>query len=212
MDYRLKNKNGKYRWINDRGVPFYDNSGQFIGFIGSCMDVTEKIEGQLMVKMAQNDFLCNTYNRQYAYQLLQDVFNRAKEHHYPLTIMMIDIDEFKAINDQYGHAAGDLILTKIASSIKSMLQSNDILGRYGGDEFLVGLDHKDKNDALRIAEAIKNSLSTQLFTLSMGNTIAITVSIGIKSLEKESTLDELINQADIYMYNAKKEGRNRVIG
>lgn len=126
--------------------------------------------------------------------------------------MMIDIDEFKAINDQYGHAAGDLILTKIASSIKSMLQSNDILGRYGGDEFLVGLDHKDKNDALRIAEAIKNSLSTQLFTLSMGNTISITVSIGIKSLENESTLDELINQADIYMYNAKKEGRNRVIG
>jgi diguanylate cyclase (GGDEF)-like protein/PAS domain S-box-containing protein len=212
MDYRLKNKNGEYRWINDRGVPFYDNSGQFIGFIGSCMDVTEKIEGQLMMKMAQNDFLCNTYNRQYAYQLLQDVFNRAKEHHYPLTIMMIDIDEFKAINDQYGHAAGDLVLTKISASIKSMLQANDILGRYGGDEFLVGLDHKNKNDAIKIAESIKNNISCQLITISEGNKISITISVGIKCLENELTLDELINKADICLYTAKKEGRNRVIG
>ena len=63
MDYRLKRYDGQYRWINDRGVPFYDKNKVFIGFIGSCMDVTEKVEGQLLKEMAQNDALCQTYNR-----------------------------------------------------------------------------------------------------------------------------------------------------
>jgi len=212
MDYRLKNYKGEYRWINDRGVPFYDKNGKFIGFIGSCMDVTEKIEGQLMMRMAQNDFLCNTYNRQYAYQLLQESFKQAKELNYPLSIMMIDIDEFKAINDQYGHAAGDLVLTKIAHSIKSKLRIHDVIGRYGGDEFLVGLDHMSIKDALFLAQTIKNDLSSEIFQVSDTETITVTVSIGIKSLDAETSLDELINNADLLMYIAKKEGRNRVNG
>ncbi len=211
MDYRLKNRHGEYRWINDRGVPFYDKTGKFIGFIGSCMDVTEKIEGNLMKEMAQNDFLCSTYNRQYAYQLLQETFKQAKEMKLPLSIMMIDIDEFKAINDQYGHAVGDHVLTYIARSIKSKLSKNDILGRYGGDEFLVGLN-RNAQESLLIAEHIKNDISSELFAISESDSITITVSIGIRCLENETSLDLLINKADMSLYIAKKEGRNRVIG
>ncbi len=212
MDYRLKNKHGEYRWINDRGVPFYDKTGKFIGFIGSCMDVTEKIEGQLMMRMAQNDFLCNTYNRQYAYQVLNDIFTQAKSKNFPLSVMMIDIDDFKAINDQYGHAAGDLVLTKIAQSIKSKLRIHDVIGRYGGDEFLIGLDHMSAQDAIHVAENINQDLAKELFEISLTDAIKVTVSIGIKALEDETSLDELINKADKRMYTAKKEGRNRVIG
>jgi PAS domain S-box-containing protein len=76
MDYRLKRYDGQYRWINDRGIPFFDKEGNFTGFIGSCMDITEKIEGQRLKEMAQNDSLCNTYNRQYSYQLLSDLFDQ----------------------------------------------------------------------------------------------------------------------------------------
>ncbi|MEL7568818.1 MAG: diguanylate cyclase, partial [Dehalobacterium sp.] len=139
MDYRLRRYDGEYRWINDRGVPFYDKEGAFLGFIGSCMDVTEKVEGRLLIEMAQKDSLCNTYNRQYSHQLLVDAYEQAIENSLPLSVLMLDIDDFKSINDIYGHSAGDAVLSAVANTIKKAIRETDILGRYGGDEFVVGL-------------------------------------------------------------------------
>lgn len=212
MDYRLKRYDGKYRWINDRGVPFYDKNNIFIGFIGSCMDVTEKVEGQLLKEMAQNDALCQTYNRQYSHQLLAQVFNQAREGGLPISILMMDIDRFKVINDKYGHSAGDIVLTKVANVAKSEIRGFDILGRYGGDEFLIGLVNTNLEAALMVAERIRNAIANAEIFVSNETLIKVCVSIGVSSLQSETTIDELINNADKKLYNAKAAGKNIVKG
>jgi len=212
MDYRLKRYDGQYRWINDRGVPFYDKNKNFIGFIGSCMDVTEKVEGQLLKEMAQNDGLCQTYNRQYSHQLLSEVFNKAREAGFPLSILMMDIDGFKIINDNYGHSAGDIVLAKVAAIAKSEMRGFDILGRYGGDEFLIGLVHTDFEAALMVAERIRIAIANAEIFVSNIMPIKVCVSIGVRCLQSEMTLDELINNADKKLYEAKSEGKNSVKG
>ncbi|MDD2370469.1 MAG: sensor domain-containing diguanylate cyclase [Firmicutes bacterium] len=208
MDYRLKRFDGQYRWINDRGTPFYSDNGEFLGFVGSCMDVTEKIEGQLLKKMAQIDSLCNTYNRQYSMQLLSEVFNNIKLNPSPLSLLMIDIDNFKTINDNYGHLNGDKVLSSIASLIKSELRTPDIFGRYGGDEFLIGLINTDKLSAIGVAKRIIKTISQSGIKTNNDDYIYITLSIGVTTIDKESSLDEFINNADKKLYEAKRNGKN----
>lgn len=210
MDYRLKRNDGQYRWINDRGVPFYDKECMFIGFIGSCMDITEKIEGQRLREMAQNDALCNTYNRQYSHQLLRELYKQALEDGIPLSLLMLDIDDFKSINDQYGHGIGDRVLTNVAGAMKEEIREFDVLGRYGGDEFLIGLVQTCLEDAFIVAKRICAAIAEIEIAVPDFPAIKVTVSIGVKCLEEEQTLDELINQADKKLYEAKKEGKNLV--
>lgn len=212
MDYRLKRHDGQYRWINDRGVPFYDKEKAFIGFIGSCMDVTEKVEGQVLKEMAQNDALCQTYNRQYSHHLLVEVFNQARKDGRPLSVLMMDIDGFKTVNDEYGHGAGDIVLTKVAAVSKREMRAADILGRYGGDEFLIGLGRTNLEAALLVAERIRTAIEKTGIAVSEATTIKVSVSIGVRCLQDESTLDELINNADKKLYEAKSEGKNTVRG
>lgn len=212
MDYRLKRYDGQYRWINDRGVPIYDKNKNFIGFIGSCMDVTEKIEGQLLKDMAQNDGLCKTYNRQYSHQLLTEIFSQARKGGLPLCILMMDIDAFKNINDQYGHSAGDIVLTKVAATAKGEIRDPDIIGRYGGDEFIIGLVHTNLESALIVAERIRCAIAETEISVSNATLLKVHVSIGVRNLQNETTLDELINNADKKLYEAKAEGRNIIKG
>jgi len=212
MDYRLKRYDGQYRWINDRGVPFYDKNKIFIGFIGSCMDVTDKIEGQLLKEMAQHDALCKTYNRQYSHQLLEDVFTRAREDGSSFGVLMMDIDGFKTINDHYGHSAGDIVLTQVVVAAKSCMRSFDILGRYGGDEFIIGLFHTKHKEALKVAERIRTAIANTKIVVSDSTPVEVTVSVGVKCLQDEVTLDELIDNADKNLYEAKAEGKNIVRG
>jgi len=212
MDYRLKRYDNQYRWINDRGIPFYDKDKIFIGFLGSCMDVTEKVEGQRLKEMAQNDVLCQTYNRQYSHQLLVEVFNQAREGGLPLSILMMDIDGFKIINDTYGHGAGDIVLTNVAATIKNEMRGFDILGRYGGDEFLIGLEHTNLEAARKVAERIRTAIEKAEIAVSHATLIKVSVSIGVRCLQNEMTLDELINNVDKKLYEAKAEGKNIVKG
>ncbi|NCB74545.1 MAG: diguanylate cyclase [Clostridia bacterium] len=212
MDYRLKRHDGQFRWINDRGVPIYDKNKNFIGFIGSCMDVTEKVEGQLLKEMAQNDSLCQTYNRQYSHQLLEVVFNKAREAGLPFCVLMMDIDGFKVINDKYGHSAGDIVIAKVAAAAKSEIRGIDILGRYGGDEFLIGLVHTNFEAALTLAENIRIAIERAEIFVSNSTLVKVSVSIGVRCLQDELTLDELINNADKKLFEAKFEGKNIVKG
>lgn len=132
MEYRLKRSDGVYRWINDRGVPYYLNDHEFAGYIGSCMDVTDKVEGQKMRDLAQRDGLTRIYSRQYFEQLANIEFSKAKRFQSDLCIAMIDIDKFKCINDTYGHHAGDLVLKTVAQTINDNIRTFDLFGRYGG--------------------------------------------------------------------------------
>ncbi len=210
MDYRLKRADGQYRWINDRGTPIYDDKKNFIGYIGSCLDITEKVEGQLLIEMARQDILCKTYNRQYSLQLLEELFIYSKENNAKISLLMMDIDDFKHINDQYGHLTGDKVLSNIGQLVKKEIRNNDIIGRYGGDEFIIGLSNSSPQTAQAIANRISKAIASYKIPLSNSKTLSFTVSIGGTTLTDETTLDQFINNADKKLYEAKRNGKNIV--
>jgi len=152
------------------------------------------------------DPLTQIYNRNY----LQEISPRLNLNHYSLA--MIDLDHFKVVNDVYGHKAGDAILAKSSLIMKSSIRDNDILIRYGGEEFMLLLYNRDsKDDLSEIYERIRKNISSHIFTYEK-NKIEMQVSIGVHEYPaKEKNLNEAIKVADKMLYIAKKEGRNRVI-
>ena len=204
MEYRLLRHDGVYRWINDRGVPFYINNHEFAGYIGSCMDVTDKIEGQKMRQLAQRDGLTGTLNRQYFEQLGSAEFLRAKRFNTPLTITMIDIDGFKAINDSYGHIAGDLVLKEVAKAMSKNIRDFDLLGRFGGDEFIILMPNTNQSDASFLIERLDYEVRNLKIKYDH-HEIRVQASFGVHELANEDKFDEFIVKADKLMYAMKKE-------
>ena len=207
MEYRLARFDGQWRWINDRGVPFYDEHGNFAGYIGSCMDVTEKIEGEKLTEMAQKDRLTGLYNRNYLEYLLGYEFHKARQEQTDFIIMMMDIDKFKFFNDHFGHGFGDRVLKQVAQMISENIRKTDIAGRYGGDEFLVILPKTTIDEAQIIAQRIIKSVSK----LSIEDTLVeISLSIGIVKKLFEKEVSEVIEKADKAMYHVKQNGGNKI--
>lgn len=161
-----------------------------------------KIDAQ---HQAETDHLTGVYNRAGLFRHSEALLCQTN---HPLSILLIDLDHFKPINDQMGHAAGDLVLTTIAERIQSQIRpATDIVGRIGGDEFVVVLKNTDQTQATLIAERIVNALNQPITTAE--GIAQTSASIGVAcSLGESTTLDKLLQQADKLMYQAKKEGRN----
>lgn len=128
----------------------------------------------------------------------------------PLSIIFIDVDNFKKINDKYGHNIGDKVLMKVAKTLKSRLRDYDIIGRLGGEEFVIALIGCDLNSAQKIAEDLRQKIEKIKIKTKKG-IFNITASFGVVTYDNEKNLQELINKADKAMYKAKKEGKNRVV-
>lgn len=206
MDYRLKRHDGQYRWINDRGVPFFNEKGLFAGYIGSCIDVTDKIEGDKLIKMAHNDNLTGLINRNYLEYLLDAEFHKARQENTNFIVMMTDIDKFKSINDHYGHVMGDIVLHSVAQKLTENIRESDVAGRYGGDEFVVLLSKSTPEEAKKIAQRIITSVSG----ITAGEvTPVVSMSIGIACQSDEDNVLKVVEKADKAMYLAKQEGGNR---
>ncbi len=204
MEYRLKRHDGRWRWLNDRGVPFYDDDGAFAGFIGSCIDVTDKVEGYIYKEISQKDSLTGVLSRKYFMDQLQRSFDFAKAHGSALTIAMMDIDKFKSINDTYGHQMGDSALKLFASVVKDKIRASDLFGRYGGDEFVIAYRHTSIAVASGVIDRINEALQRVALKTEQGD-IMLTMSIGLCELEQDSTPEALIHRADQLMYAQKRE-------
>ncbi|CEP36828.1 MULTISPECIES: GGDEF domain-containing protein [unclassified Halomonas] len=151
--------------------------------------------------LATHDGLTETYNRRHLLDLANTEFKRAARYGLSLCVMMLDIDHFKTINDEQGHAAGDHMLKTLAHAMRSTVRDWDLLGRYGGDEFIIILPETDIQGAQVIAERLSNTLQSA----------RLSVSIGIATLElNDRCIDNLINRADHLLLNAKRNGRNRI--
>jgi len=207
MEYRLKRSDGVYRWINDRGVPYYLNDHEFAGYIGSCMDVTDKVEGQKMRDLAQRDGLTRIYSRQYFEQLANIEFSKAKRFQSDLCIAMIDIDKFKCINDTYGHHAGDLVLKTVAQTINDNIRTFDLFGRYGGDEFVLLMPNTNYAKAASIISRLQDSLDTIAITYNDA-LIHVSASFGLYQMHDEETLEKVIIEADKKLYEIKENLKN----
>ncbi len=162
-------------------------------------------------ELSLTDELTGLYNRRKMDEIIELEFNKAKRYGNSLSVMILDIDHFKRINDFYGHKTGDTVLSKIGGILNRNIRTIDTAVRYGGEEFVIILPQTDFNGAVISAKKIKNLIRKQNFTQIQGE---VTVSIGIASLPDENinTVDDILKIADDFLYEAKNSGRNRIMG
>ena len=161
-------------------------------------------------RLAITDPLTGLYNRRFLFELGSREFQRALRYEHPMSVLIIDLDLFKLVNDTYGHAIGDLVLRAATERIHLCLRNTDIFGRYGGDEFLALLVETDREEASEIAHRLSEGMREQ--PVQVGSVLVnLTVSIGIATIQADTaSLNELVNQSDQAMYRAKRAGRNAV--
>lgn len=174
------------------------------------IDERRLLEQRLRI-MASTDHLTGIANRRHFFELAERELNRSKREGTPLAICMVDIDLFKELNDHHGHAVGDLVLATVASCCESVLRDTDIIGRYGGEEFIIALPQADLATATIIAERLRMKVSgLSLPMLSHANILSVTV--GVSRVEQDDmTLDPALLRADEALYEGKAQGRNRVV-
>ena len=162
--------------------------------------------------MAVTDGLTGLYNHREFYQSLRRELERARRYRNTLSLLIIDVDDFKRFNDRFGHPAGDFALRKIADLLRKCARTTDIIARYGGEEFAVILPESTPGGALMVAERVKTEVGEHNFIPDANDPVHLTVSIGIYSSEKgEVTEDQMVSLADEASYVAKKSGKNQVV-
>lgn len=172
------------------------------------------------IRRAQTDFLTGIANRRFTFQEGQRRLQQCQEHHQPLALIMFDIDHFKKINDKFGHDIGDKAIIAAVGRSQSYIKQTDIIGRIGGEEFLCILPNVDTNEAMQIAERLRNVIAEQPFNFS-GVTVEFTISLGVAVAQdstysnwdhdaSEQNFADLVKKADLAMYQAKNQGRNQV--
>lgn len=179
------------------------------GSMGFILLDKERMDAEL-VKAATLDGLTNVLNRQTFEKRSAESISLFAGRQEPVSCLLLDIDDFKRVNDQHGHLMGDAVLRGFASTIRSMLRDDDLFGRYGGEEFSILLPGADKNQALAIAERLRAAVEAQ--KMEGHKEIRYTVSIGVSTLipDRETTTDQFYRLSDKALYLAKSRGKNRV--
>ena len=205
-------KAGNELWLDINMVPLFDENGTLTYYAAIERDLTEhkKLQSHLE-SMATTDSLTGLANRQAFLQRAKNEFIRARRYARPLTVVMIDIDRFKSINDQFGHAAGDEVLRQVADICQSSLRGSDFMGRVGGEEFVLLLPDTPRSNAYHVAERMRIHLCETPIKLENGASLTITASFGVAPMnEADSDFNVVLERADDAMYLAKHGGRNLV--
>ena len=212
IEKRYLCKNGDVIWALLNVATVRDVIGEVCYFISQIQDVSER--RRMLEKLrdqANLDYLTGLYNRRYFIERGTQELARAARNGKPMSLLMLDIDEFKQINDARGHRTGDLVLRHISRLLGEALRSPDICGRVGGEEFAVLLPETDAAAALEIAERLRSSIAANAAVPEEGPPVRYTISVGVTTLGLgDSNIDTLLGQADKGLYQAKRTGRNRV--
>lgn len=176
-------------------------------------EVEAKFLGQLY-EAATRDFLTSAYNKKFFVERLQEEFSFAHRHERELSVLVIDIDHFKKVNDTYGHLAGDMAIKKIAHHLMSHTRKDDIVARFGGEEFVILMRDVPKAKALALGENIRKGIS-EIKIKADQHSFNVTVSVGVATLSETNRtqidrFENLIDEADKRLYEAKSGGRNKV--
>jgi diguanylate cyclase (GGDEF)-like protein/PAS domain S-box-containing protein len=199
-------------------TPERDTAGTILGVLATGLDISErKCLQQELERQARLDFLTNLFNRRYFIELAQQELSRLNRYGGVLSLIMFDIDFFKHINDTYGHSIGDIVLKKIAQISCETLRKVDIIGRLGGEEFVVLLPQTNWHQAGEAAERLRRAFAAGEIKLNSGLPLHFTASLGVLCVEdgKDSqgetmSIDDLLTRVDMALYQAKESGRNRV--
>ena len=203
----FRTDDGVERVYETHKVPLLSGEGGFTGFIGFSQDMTETRQlRQRLERMAHEDQLTGLPNRRRTEQVLEEEINRVHRSSQPLSLLALDLDHFKWVNDQHGHEVGDQVLIQVGVTLGARLRSTDTLGRWGGEEFFVILPATDLTGAQQVAETLRQTTET---CIHAGGT-PVTVSIGVTQYDQSQSLRAFIQHADGLLYHAKHSGRNQV--
>jgi diguanylate cyclase (GGDEF)-like protein len=204
---------GRRRYLAADASPIFDERGRLTAVVETLRDMTDEKTAQIALEqLATRDGLTGLANRRCFDNTLQAEWARAMRQHQPLSLLMVDVDNFKAYNDAHGHLGGDECLKRIATAVSSEMRANDLVARYGGEEFAVVLPGQSLKGAACVAERIR----TRVEQLQVPNRLAagqlVTVSIGAATAlpSPDTVASELVAIADAALYRAKHMGRNRI--
>lgn len=191
--------------------PLRDESGQINSLFIAVQDVTEFVLYEhRLIEMTRTDSLTGLYNRRFLTQRLEEELERCQRHGNPLCLMLLDVDNFKQINDTYGHLCGDLVLRTLATTMREMFRKSDITGRFGGEEFVCVLPETTLDRAGLLAERCRSGIAA-VNLVYQKTPLSITISVGVTELGADDSADSLIRRADDAMYQAKQAGRDRCV-
>jgi diguanylate cyclase (GGDEF)-like protein/PAS domain S-box-containing protein len=217
--YRIELDDGSIRWIHSRGHPVLDDEGKVVRIVGFARDITEaKRQEQALIAMtrkldalASRDPLTGLWNRRGLDSQLSREMERALRNGIWLVAVMIDLDDFKSVNDRLGHSAGDVVLKGIADRMNESLRPNDVLARIGGDEFLALLVDARFAEAVRVAERLRLAISDSPIRLS-GDAVRVTASLGVARVAESCvSVEEILGQTRHALSRSKVGGKNRVV-
>lgn len=202
VNYR---KSGEPFHIQWRTSPVLDSSGSITHYVAVQRDVSDQIHLiERLKRKAETDGLTMLLTRGAGEESLNEMIERARRSDEPVSVLMMDIDHFKSINDEFGHAVGDRVLRRVARIIDGRTRGNDLCIRWGGEEFVIALRDTPLGGALRVAESIRNAVAME----PIGDQIEVTVSCGVAQSRQRESPQDTVERADRYLYAAKEAGRN----
>lgn len=213
---RIVRVDGQIRHVKSHGSIEKNRRGKSVGIFGSIQDVTQTVEDAQNLqaaritaeKAANTDMLTGLPNRRHTLTVLAAAMEKARLTSAPLAVAIFDIDHFKLVNDNYGHAVGDNVIRRVAAHAAASLRDDDLVGRFGGEEFVFILQGESAKAATNVAERVRIAIDTQ--HQGKDGTPKVTVSVGLALFTGETTIEELLHRADEALYLAKHDGRNRL--
>lgn len=210
-----RNKAGAVVWLSTSAQPMFDQAGHYVGYRGVDVDITEiTLARQALEQMALHDPLTGLANRRKFQDRFQLERLRQARAGLPLTLLALDVDHFKQVNDSWGHIVGDTCLTAVAGVLVSQLRSIDLVARFGGEEFVILLADTSAEVGMLVAEKLRRALESHAIAtgLAAQPELKLTASFGVTTLDPRETisLEAAIERADGAVYEAKRGGRNRV--
>ncbi|PWB30668.1 diguanylate cyclase [Pseudomonas sp. SDI] len=212
-EYRIIAADGQIRWLSDKCfINQQADNGQRLIVVGIAEDITDKkqLEGELQ-RLATTDVLTQSSNRRHFFECAHQAFEKARLEQTPLAFLLLDIDDFKRINDTYGHQEGDHVLQRIADSGRAVLRRGDLFGRIGGEEFAAVFPGCPPEMAMQVAERLQREIQRLSFSHEE-QVFGVTVSQGLTAInDQDEVLDSLFARADAAMYQAKRQGKNQIV-
>lgn len=206
-------------WLLFTAAPLRDLDGMIIGAIETLQDITVRKRSEDALRESEQryrelsitDGLTGLYNSRHFFDQIQVEMERAQRYLHPLSLLLLDVDNFKLFNDTYGHLEGDRVLSGLAQVIRDSVRHADTAYRYGGEEFVALLPETDSEEAVRVAERLRASFEKKVFSPSGGEQVSMTISIGVSQLQPGDDARALVRRADAGTYAAKLQGKNCVV-
>ena len=226
QEYRIITKTGGMRWIEDRTRAIIDAKGNITHYQGIILDITKRKTAEEKLGKFHKDLITSNrklkqmmlidqhtglYNHRYLEEIIESEFERAKRYDYPISMLMLDIDYFKSINELYGHHFGDLVLKQFAVYLKEKFRKYDVVGRFGGEEFIIISPCTDKGTIMKVAQRTLEDINVRKFG-NKDHNVKLKLSMGISSYPEDNTIKgiDLVGLAEKNMNRAKQDGGNRV--